>query len=1085
MKKKQFETITSTSFILNNERRCLKFKEMNLLKSVFIQRALSLIAAVFISTVVNAAEITLWENLADGDVLALDAISAAGGQNSDKIKFYLRNNSGEGRDGWGMGGYGPSTSWDWPYEFKSNYCPAWHEWTQEVTFQDVKNTANGADGIRVRLFNGVALTKITLITADSYISYSQKNVTLNRFSEVSSSSNTPYNAVPQTLSGSTNNVTYSIAKISEGLTASINSSTGAISNIGGSAKGGAIVIKAQNNTYSAFYVVTVPYEAPHTWEIANNSLQTKERLFHNADNYGAGWALEFEQISHDANNIYTELRRGVYSNAIEVNGNNYAYLDATAGLLVNAGKKKFGARAYCLFGNNDPWDRKLGFVEGTTLPDGFYSTDANTKSQAIQTIRGYNVDVLDEPMSMDLASGASFTIPKLKAGQYIRIWFSSQSRAGGGCQYSALNVTDLEGNDISATFTHSGWLGNSDNKRDEREPIGSISFIVKDDGDVTFTSRNGWSWISKIMVTDEYWSELRMMEGTEWATATGDEQVVDYNTYNGSIVIIKDKDGNAESQLRTYRNYAGSTRSRAQNAKNCDFTFESFGRDMDVDIEENSWDTNSQGQNAYQRYPMTVSGGTGNIKITQRALYGDNNENYVLDKNERWIAVGEVNAQTYPYTWDFTEHNMSDDQFNYWDLFGHTVEANSYGKWSLVKNDTEFDMQSCAAVDDSNGRSIVKPLFAQGSELVFASENGPVTMEEFKGLGITFATSGEDWIDDENKPEKFVTIMGNGQGYLSGVKEIMVPYVKDGQKVYIQADGEVSITLDDENGSASEEGVANSGAKGWEVSTSVANGTHVRLALDPTTTIYRVAVTDIEKPINQYGYATESRNRTIDHAITSEFVAGEPKAYYMKEFSEEGAEGNKIGVVQMVEAKENKGIVINHNQPADHDFSTIPAETGIVIYAPGAKNATIPFFVPAINVSNKKGATDLDGNLLKPSVVSASVNGENGDYILTDLWTHKGSNAKNPGEIGYYYSKAGTLGANKSYLHLDKSSSAKAVFIMMPSDEENVSGEATRISKLEEESSADSYYTLDGLKVNGIPSAKGMYIKNGKKYVVK
>lgn len=1064
------------------KRECRSERKRNLLNSYCIQRVLSVIAAVFISTVVNAAEITLWQNLSDGDVLSIDAITAAGGQNSDKIKFYLRNNSGEGRDGWGMGGYGPSTSWDWPYEFKSNYCPAWYEWTQEVTFQDVKNTANGADGIRVRLFNGVALTKVTLITTDAYIYYQNKSVTLNRFSEVGS-----YNAVPQNLSGSTSGVTYTIAKISEGLTASINSSTGAISNIGGDAKGGAMVIKAQNNTYSAFYVVTVPYEAPHTWIIADNSMQTKERLFHNSDNYGAPFTLEFEQISHDANNKYTDIRRGVYSNAMEVAGNNYAYLDATAGLLVNAGKKKFGARASQ---SDDNIVHRLGFVDGTTLPSGIESTDVDTKSNAIQTIRTYNVDVLAEPLSMDLANGSSFTIPKLKAGQYIRIWWSSQSRAGAGCKYAASNATDLEDKEITSTFTHSGWLGDGSTAissviAQEKSPVGCTIFKVKADGDVTFTSRNGWSWISKISVTDEFVSELRIMEGPDWENSTSDgDHIVDYNTANGSIVVI----GGA-SELRTYRNWAGTTRSRAQNAKSCDFQFETFGRNVQISFPDpdadDSWDTNRLGQRAYRRYPMTVSGGTGNIKITQRALYGDNGENYVLDKNERWIAVGEVTPQTYPYTWDFTEHNMSDDQFNYWDLFGHTVEANSYGKWSLVKNDTEFDMQSCAAVDDSNGRSIVKPLFAQGSELVFASENGPVTMEEFKGLGITFATSGEDWTDDENKPEKFVTIMGNGQGYLSGVKEIMVPYVKDGQKVYIQADGEVSITLDDENGSASEEGVANSGAKGWEVSTSVANGTHVRLALDPTTTIYRVAVTDIEKPINQYGYATESRNRTIDHAITSEFVAGEPKAYYMKEFSEEGAEGNKIGVVQMVEAKENKGIVINHNQPADHDFSTIPAETGIVIYAPGAMNATIPFFVPAINVSNKKGATDLDGNLLKPSVVSASVNGENGDYILTDLWTHKGSNAKNPGEIGYYYSKAGTLGANKSYLHLDKSSSAKAVFIMMPSDDDTDSGNTTGVSKVEEVSSTDCYYTLDGLKVNGKPSAKGMYIKNGKKYVIK
>jgi len=1074
----------STPIFQNGERYGIKFREINLLKSSG-QRVLSLIAAIFVSMVVNAAEITLWTNLNDGDVLALDAISAAGGQNSDKIKFYLKNN-GTDHNGWGMGGYGPSTSWDWPYEFKSNYCPAWHEWTQEVTFQEVMNTANGADGIRVRLFNGVALTKVTLITTDAYIYYQNKSVTLNRFSEVGS-----YNAVPQTLSGSTNGVTYSIAKISDGLTASINSSTGAISNIGGSAKGGAMVIKAENNTYSAFYVVTVPFEAPHTWIIADNPLQTKERLLHNSDTYGAPFTLEFEQISHNADNKYTDLRRGVYANATEVRGDNYAYIDATAGLLVTAGKKKFGARASQ---SDDTSQHLLGFVDGTQIPDGYTSKDVDTKDAAIRTLRTYNVDVLAEPISMDLANGASFTIPKLKAGKYIRIWWSSSSRAGSGCKYAASNVTDLEGKEITSPFTHSGWLGDgstalSNVVSQEKNPIGCTIFRVMSDGDVTFTSSNGWSWISKIEITDEYVSELRMIEGPDWdRAATGNQYgydcVVDYNYYNGSIVVV-----GGEPEVRTYRNWAGTTRSRAQNAKNCDYQFETFGRNIQISFPDpdaaDSWDTNRKGERAYRRYPMTVSGGTGNIKITQRALYGDNGENYVLDRNERWIAVGEVTPKQYPYTWDFTEHNMSDDQFNYYDLFGYGVEDNNYGKWSLKNNNTEFHMQSCVTVQDNNARDIVKPLFAQGSELVYASSEGPKNIKEFEGLGITFAESPESWTDDAGNPAKFVTIMGNGQGHLSGVKEIMVPYVKNNQKVYIQTDGDVSITLDDENGSTSEESVANSGAKGWKISTSVAKGTHVRLALDPTATIYRVAVTDIEKPINQYGYATESRDCPIDHAITSEFVAGEPKAYYMKGFSEEGAEGNKIGVVQMVEASENKGITINHDEAADHYFSTIPAETGIVIYASGASNVTIPLFVPAINVLNKKGATNLDGNQLMPSVVSASVDGANGDYILTDLWSHKGSSAKHEGEVGYYYSKAGTLGANKSYLHLEKSSPAKAVFIMSPIDDDNISGETTGISKLEEDSSSDSYYTLDGLKVNGKPSAKGMYIKNGKKYVVK
>ena len=32
---------------------------------------------------------------------------------------------------------------------------------------------------------------------------------------------------------------------------------------------------------------------------------------------------------------------------------------------------------------------------------------------------------------------------------------------------------------------------------------------------------------------------------------------------------------------------------------------------------------------------------------------------------------------------------------------------------------------------------------------------------------------------------------------------------------------------------------------------------------------------------------------------------------------------------------------------------------------------------------------------------------------------------------------------------------------------------------------ADAWYSLDGRKLDGKPSAKGMYIKNGKKVVIK
>ena len=89
-------------------------------------------------------------------------------------------------------------------------------------------------------------------------------------------------------------------------------------------------------------------------------------------------------------------------------------------------------------------------------------------------------------------------------------------------------------------------------------------------------------------------------------------------------------------------------------------------------------------------------------------------------------------------------------------------------------------------IHDPNEREIYKPLFAQGSELVYTESDGTIkNIQEFKGLGITVASP------EEVGAEKYASIMGNGQGNLSGVKEILVPYVKNGQKVYIQTEGDV------------------------------------------------------------------------------------------------------------------------------------------------------------------------------------------------------------------------------------------------------------------------------------------------------
>ena len=56
--------------------------------------------------------------------------------------------------------------------------------------------------------------------------------------------------------------------------------------------------------------------------------------------------------------------------------------------------------------------------------------------------------------------------------------------------------------------------------------------------------------------------------------------------------------------------------------------------------------------------------------------------------------------------------------------------------------------------------------------------------------------------------------------------------------------------------------------------------------------------------------------------------------------------------------------------------------------------------------------------------------------------------------------------------------------------EVTVSSNVTAIGKLdtrtgEESADGDEWYSIDGRKLNGKPDAKGLYIKNGKKVVIK
>ena len=77
----------------------------------------------------------------------------------------------------------------------------------------------------------------------------------------------------------------------------------------------------------------------------------------------------------------------------------------------------------------------------------------------------------------------------------------------------------------------------------------------------------------------------------------------------------------------------------------------------------------------------------------------------------------------------------------------------------------------------------------------------------------------------------------------------------------------------------------------------------------------------------------------------------------------------------------------------------------------------------------------------------------------------------------FYLAAGGTIPANRAYLQLNASAGA-------PSRLDMVIGEATALQRVQDETEAEVWYTLSGVRVER-PTKAGIYIKNGKKVLVK
>lgn len=876
----------------------------------------------------------------------------------------------------------------------------------------------------------------------------------------------------------------------------VDDKTGAITNItykdgiSYKEKGGAILVIANSATYGqAFYILTIPYIA-HKWNFYKSI-----KAAHNSDKTGFDinksninpdyddWHVTYEVREYDKNtHELTNLNAAVLANARQLYYDNAYYVNETAGLLMLGTPLSFGVHVFF-----------KGFSD-MSLADQFNATP-------------------DQVESCDLISfskGSKILIPA-HDGDFIKLYFRRHA-AGSGSNVAITNATDLNGKPFTADkplkITQWKDVGNSPRgcyiikaKPTENDPY--VHLTVAD---------NGWTAIASIEVAqDSMASDMKLSKGK------GTKNAIAFTAKNNSYV--RPTSNNDYQFVVSY----GSMYSDMPIATVNKATLTTEGQITASVLKH--WEERDKKGNLAHRYNDTiqVSPGAGRLRIHQD-VYDENTseaDRYLVNQFDTWIAVGQMTQQTYPYTWDFTETNINKKSSP---SYKHRKDNNKgFGSWT-GNTDTSKPTQGGNYVnvietykDDKLNVTYTKPAFAAGSELLALQGTGESkTLGAIaEAAGVGFGTSdGNDGLNN-----KSLSFSGKNIAIkpTSGNSRITIPGVKSGDRIYMKLDGSyfpgddgkyISFSANNAKLISSDRNANDCQRNVVRFDATADGDVTIDCIFDGGVTITKIAVTNLKKTVNQYGYATESRDHAIDYRLQQELTRNYVHPYAITAY---GAVGNKGDVqVKLTEANEVK---------------VLPASTGVVLYRDPANQTTehaiksgdkmeFPMFYPAMNID---ASTVPEGNLMVANVEQGTTDlvEPAGSTIFFLTHTYYPYNGKKWGskieagkEIFSVYRKVSggnnKVGANKAYLQvpatveriwdMDPSltgggpaSTAKVGVIFINTDDSettdiNIVPDVPNNGKL---SDTGAYYTLQGVKLDGRPTMPGIYIHNGRKEVIR
>lgn len=652
-----------------------------------------------------------------------------------------------------------------------------------------------------------------------------------------------------------------------------------------------------------------------------------------------------------------------------------------------------------------------------------------------------------------LKAGASFTIPDLQVNDWVVI---KMDRNAGTAILHINGAQDALGKSIDPNTDYGiggcQWFNNGANTL----PSWRGEYHFKATGNsMTFTFVNNSAYSGQMLKL------YNIKVYRDYNVYPSENSIVCERHYGQTFYYYKD-DTNSGADKKG--NYSLHYRGKAEKSKvvsvltsgNLPYTINDFTTD----------------DKQYKYYLQSIAGKWGIFKIRMASM--DHFGNYTTDYADRICSQTYLNKVDYPCTWDFTDLHkyfiavagkenpgiLQDGDLAFWKVYG-----------DYLRDPYCFQM-GVNKIGEGAGHNAQ---YVNGGELHLGDHAFP----ELKGLGVSAYNWGghlyndmlqvtsegiaiDAVVDGEGRPFKFhIPEIGGTSGEPAAV------YVR------VKKIDDTYVCFNYQKGSAA---AAQMEFVGIDPETSelvyrtpqITSNDNVVLWLNGCV-VKKIAVTKDFKSVNSYGYSTESRTRAIDHNLTPYFTAGKVKAYSVSDVDYDKSkivlsEVNKILPAASANGDAGLGVILYNNEETSFDFGLFVADIH--------------------DTETLSGSNMLCANLTQNNEIGKNNDGSTVNYLLNAKGTNVVTGQEVTGIAFYRASKTAKLGPNKAYLPMSASAGSKMSMVFAVEDD-GESGETTGIAVVNTKRGEDNtYYTLSGVKVDR-PTKSGIYIKNGKKIIIK